>query len=81
MTKECYACGARDGETEFPEWKARGQRRVCCNCLAEMNRTPGGDRIARPMLLTRASWRALQRARQASPQLDLIDYIFRMPQQ
>lgn len=75
VVKECYSCGARGGETKFPERKGRRQRRVCCACMAEMDRSPAGDRIARPMLLTRASWRALERARTASPQCDLIDYL------
>jgi hypothetical protein len=73
--RECYSCGARDGEAEFPERKGYRKRRVCCGCLAEMDRPLGGDRIARPMLLTRASWRALERARAASPQMDLIDWL------
>lgn len=74
MAKECYSCAARDGQTDFPERKGR-RRLVCCECLTEKARSLVGDRVARPVMLTRASWRARERARKASPQYDMIDWL------
>ena len=73
MSKQCWSCGARDGETAFPEKKKRGERRRCCDCLEEM--LPAGDRIDRPVMLSRRAWRARERARAASPQADMIDWL------
>lgn len=72
MTKECVSCAARDGETTFPP-KVSGKPRRCCDCLDERDGTE--SRIARPVMLTRASWWARERARKASPQLDMIDWL------
>ena len=80
VKRVCYSCGATDGEAQFPERKPRGKRRMCCDCLASAEQ-PVGEKIVRPFWVTRAAWRAQERARQKSEQMDLVDWLASVPAQ
>ena len=75
LTKYCSLCGAREGQAAFPPRKPNGKRRLCLECLAIPKQAVSSERIQRPVLLTRAAWEARRRAREKSPQTDLVDYI------
>ncbi len=75
---ECVSCAARSGDATFPEHRKRREPCMCTDCIAErdkLDRTSGRRKEA----MTRASYRARLRARQAKPQLDLVDMIVRAP--
>jgi hypothetical protein len=73
---ECTSCAARVGEARFPESRPRGTPVLCDDCAKEARRKlSADDKLQRKVLLTRRSWRARERARQASPQMDMLDWL------
>jgi hypothetical protein len=74
LSKQCWSCGARDGEAEFPT-KIRRVRRECSDCIAERDKPLSETRIARPVMLSRRAWKARERVRQASLQIDSVDWL------
>jgi hypothetical protein len=73
---ECTSCAARVGEARFPESRPRGTPVLCEDCHKEARRKlVPDDKIQRKTLITLRSWRNRERARRASPQMDMLDWL------
>jgi hypothetical protein len=78
--RECAACAGRGPDTKFLSRRRRSPDQ-CVDCAREAAREADRNLPAQrtPPPITRASARARFRARQASNQLDLIDYLAQLP--
>jgi hypothetical protein len=86
MTRACFACAATEADgAQLPERKPTRRPMLCTDCDTQPD-TERAERIrqrrteiARNPPISRASYRAALRHRNASPQLDLVDRLVRSP--
>jgi hypothetical protein len=75
----CFSCAGKQSDgCLFPEYKPRGQRRLCWDCTIEerRKREPADPS---PKVQTRAGYRAAKRWRDSQPQTDLVDMVVPCP--
>jgi hypothetical protein len=80
MSRECWSCGSRRGETPFPAVRIKGLPVLCLDCAIEWAsevtrpdrcRVHAG-RIRAEGIVRRAMWSARRRGAQVRAQRDLV---------